>query len=187
MKETLQQGDVQYKMKEYKMKEDGLLMHKNIICVPSSGELRNLVLKEMRNVPYDGHLGYQKMITTVRSQLFWSRMKKDVADYIARCMECQKVKVEYRHPMSLLQPLLIPEKKWEVITIDFITKYPRTTRKHDSIMVVVDKLTKATHFVPVKTTHTTTNIAEIYMREIARLHEIFKAIVSVIQIMLRMK
>jgi hypothetical protein len=69
------------------------------------------------------------------------------------------VKAEYRHPMSLLQPLLIPEKKWEVITIDFITKFPRTTRKHDSIMVVVDKLTKANHFVPVETTHTTTNIA----------------------------
>jgi hypothetical protein len=74
-------------------------------------------------------------------------------------MECQRVKVEHRHPMGLLQPLPIPEKKWEVITIDFITKFPRTTRQHDSIMVVVDKLTKVAHFVPVKTTHTTTNIA----------------------------
>jgi hypothetical protein len=55
--------------------------------------------------------------------------------------------------------LPIPEKKWEVITIDFITKLPRKTRKHDSIMVVVEKLTKAAHFVPVKTTHTKANIA----------------------------
>jgi hypothetical protein len=65
-----------------------------------------------------------------------------------------------------------------VITIDFITKLPRTTRKHDSIMVVVDKLTKDSHFVPVKTTHTSTNIAEIYMKEIARLHGIPRKIVS---------
>jgi transposase InsO family protein len=65
-----------------------------------------------------------------------------------------------------------------VVTIDFITKFPRTTRQHDSIMVVVDKLTKASHFVPVKMTHTTTNIAKIYMREIARLHGIPKTIVS---------
>jgi hypothetical protein len=63
-------------------------MHKNIIYVPSSEELWNLVLKEMHDIPYDGHLGYQKMITSVRSQFFWSGMKKDVVDYIARCMEC---------------------------------------------------------------------------------------------------
>ena len=105
-------------------------------------------------------------------------MKKDVADYIDRCMECQKVKVEHRHPVGLLQPLAIPEKKWEVITIDFITKLPRTTRQHDSIMVVVDKLTKDAHFVPVNTMHTTTDIAEIFMKEIVRLHGIPRTIVS---------
>jgi hypothetical protein len=69
------------------------------------------------------------------------------------------VKAEHRHPVGLLQPLSIPEKKWEVITMDFITRLPRTNHKHESIMVVVDKLTKATHFVPMKTMHTTTNIA----------------------------
>jgi hypothetical protein len=134
-------------------------MHKNRIYVPSFGELRNLVLKEMHDVPYVGHPGYQKTITVVRSQFFWPGMKKDVVDYIARCMECQKVKAEHRHPVGLLQPLPIPEKKWEVITMDFITGLPRTNKKHDSIMVVVDKLTKSAHFVPVKTTHTMANIA----------------------------
>jgi hypothetical protein len=63
-------------------------MHKNRIYVPSSGELRNLVLKEMHDVPYVGHPSYQKTIIAVRSQFFWPRMKKDVVDYIARCMEC---------------------------------------------------------------------------------------------------
>ena len=151
-------------------------MHKNIICVPSSGEIRNLVLKEMHNVPYARHLGYQKTIAAVRSQFFWPGMKRDV-DYIVRCTECHRVKVEHRHPMGLLQPLPILEKKWEMVTIYFITKFPRKTRQHDSIMVVVDKLTKSAHFVPVKTTHTTTNIEEIYMREIARLHGIPRTIV----------
>jgi hypothetical protein len=105
-------------------------------------------------------------------------MKKDVAYYIARCMECQKLKDEQRRPMGFLQPLPILERKWEVITIDFITKLPRTTRQHDSIMVVVEKLTKVAHFVPIKMTHTKTNILEIYMREIARLHGIPRTIVS---------
>jgi hypothetical protein len=152
-------------------------MHKNRIYVPSSRELRNLVLKEMHDVPYAGHLGYQKTITVVRIQFFWPGMKKDVVDYIARCMECHKVKAEHRHTTCLLQPLPIPEKKWEVITMDFITGLPRMNKQHDSIMVVVDKLTKAAHFVPVKTTHTMANIAEIFMKEIARLHGIPRTIV----------
>jgi hypothetical protein len=159
------------------MKEDGLLMHKTRIYVPSSREHRNLVLKEMHNVPYVWHLGYQKTIAPVRRQLFWQGMKEYVVDYISRCMECQRVKAQHRHPVDLLQPLPIPEKKWKVVTIDFITKLPMKTRQHDSIMFVVDKLTKAAHFVPLKMTHTTTNIAEINIREIVRLHEIPKTIV----------
>jgi hypothetical protein len=119
----------------------------------------------------------RKKITAVRIQLFFPGMKKDVFNYIAICMECQRVKFEHRHPTSFLQPLPIPEKKWEVVTTNFITKFPRRTRKHDSIMVVVDKLTKDTHFVPIKMTQTTTNIVEIYMREISRLHGIPKKIV----------
>jgi hypothetical protein len=105
-------------------------------------------------------------------------MKKEVVDFIARCLECQKVKVEHRHPTGLLQPFPIPEWKWEVVTMDFITKLPRTAKQHDSIMVVVDKLTKVAHFIPVKSTHKETNIVDIYMREIARLHGVPKTIVS---------
>jgi hypothetical protein len=88
VKESLQQGYLQNKVKEYEIKEDGLLMHKNKIYDPSSGELRNLVLKEMHNVPYAGNPGYQKTITTTISQFFWPGMRKDVVDYITRCMEC---------------------------------------------------------------------------------------------------
>ena len=70
-------------------------------------------------------------------------MKKEVDDFIAKCLECQKVKDEHRHLVGSLQPLTIPEWKWEVVTMDFITKLPRTNKQHDSTMVVVDKLTKA--------------------------------------------
>ena len=80
--------------------------------------------------------------------------------------------------MRLLQPLPILEKKWEVITIDFITKLQRKTRQNDSIMVVVDKLTKVAHFIPVNTTHKTTNIEDIYMKEVARIHGVPKVIIS---------
>ena len=86
-------------------------------------------------------------------------MKKEVANYIVGCLECHKVKKKHRNPTSLLQPFPIPEWKWEVVTIDFITNLPRTMKPHDSIMVVVEKLIKAMHFIPVKTTHKEANIA----------------------------
>jgi hypothetical protein len=137
-----------------------------------------MILNEMHNVPYAGHPGYQKIVATVKSHYFWPGMKKEIIEYITRCMECQKVKVEHKHPTRLLQPLPIPEWKWEVVTIDIITGLPRIGKHHDSIMVVVDKLTKAAHFIPLKTTHKAANVVDIYMREVARLHGIPKTIVS---------
>jgi hypothetical protein len=82
------------------------------------------------------------------------------------------------HPTGFLYPLPIPEWKWEVVTMDFITRLPRTNKQHDSIMVVVDKLTKATHFIPLNTTHKVAHVVDIYMREVPRLHGIPKTIVS---------
>jgi hypothetical protein len=104
----------------------------------------------MNNVSYVGNIGYHKTIAVIRSQYFCSGMKNYVVDYISRCMECQRVKVEHRKSVGLLQPFPILEKKWEAVTTNLITKFPRTIRKHDSIMVVVDKLTKYDHFVPLK-------------------------------------
>jgi hypothetical protein len=80
-------------------------------------------------------------------------MKKDIVEYITRFMECQKVKYEHRHPIGLLQPLPIPEWKWEVVTMNFITGLPRTGKQHDSIMVVVDKIMKYSHFILLKNNH----------------------------------
>jgi len=85
--------------------------------------------------------------------------------------------VERRNLVGLIQPLPIPKWKWEVVTIDFITILPRLRRQHHSIMVVVDKMTKDAHFMTVKSTHKATNIIEIYMKEITRLHVVPKAIV----------
>jgi hypothetical protein len=93
------------------------------VYVPNSRELKNMVLKEMHNVPYARNPGYQKTIIVVKRQHFWPGMKKEVVDYIARSLGCQKLKVEHRHPVGWLQPFPIPEWKWEVVTIDSITNY----------------------------------------------------------------
>jgi hypothetical protein len=88
------------------------------------------------------------------------------------------VKDEHQHPTSLLQPLPIPEWKWEIISMDFITGFPKTQRQHDSIMVVVDKLSKSAHFIPMKSTYKAINITEFFMKEIFRLHGIPKMVIS---------
>ncbi len=75
-------------------------------------------------------------------------MKKDVAGYLAHCLECPQIKVEHQHPASLLQPLPILEWKWETISMEFITGLPKSKKNNDSIMVVVDRFSKMAHFIP---------------------------------------
>jgi hypothetical protein len=112
----------------YTLGTDGLLLYKNRVYVPNVQELKLAILKETHNVAYARHPGYQKTVAAVKSHYFWPGMKKEIVEYIARCMECQKVKAEHRHPAGLLQPLPIAEWKWDVVTIDFITRLPRTSK-----------------------------------------------------------
>jgi hypothetical protein len=87
-----------------------------------------MILREMHNIYYAGNPGYQKTIAAIKRQYYWPGMKKEVIDFISKCLECQKVKVEHKNPASFLQPLPIPEWKWEVVTTDFITKLPITNK-----------------------------------------------------------
>jgi hypothetical protein len=122
----LQQGEIPQKMENYKLEADGILMYKNKIYAPNVQDLKLMILNEMHNVPYDGHPGYQKTVATVKSHYFWLGMKKGIVEYLARCMECEKVKAENMDRAGLLQHLPIHEWKWEVVTMDFITGFPRT-------------------------------------------------------------
>ncbi|WVZ85441.1 hypothetical protein U9M48_032370 [Paspalum notatum var. saurae] len=104
-------------------------------------------------------------------------MKCEVAEYVALCDVCQRVKAEHQKPAGLLQLLKIPEWKWEEIGMDFILGLPRTQSGFDSIWVVVDRLTKVAHFIPVKTTYSGAKLAELYMSRIVCLHGVPKKIV----------
>jgi hypothetical protein len=105
-------------------------------------------------------------------------MKADIVNYVERCLEFQQVKVEHRHLAGLLQPHAILESKWEVISMDFIVGLPLTARRNDSIFVVVDALTKSSHFIPVHTTYQAPDIAIFFISEIVRLHGVPKRIIS---------
>ena len=118
------------------------------------------------------------MITATRKKIYWPRLKKDVAKYLAQCIECQQVKAKHRHPAGLLHPLPIPEWKWETISMDFITGLLTSTKHNDAIMVVVDKLSKYSHFIPVKSTCKVIDIAQVFMKEVFRLHGMPREIIS---------
>ena len=105
-------------------------------------------------------------------------MKADIATFVSKCLTCAKVKVEYQKPSGLLQQPEIPEWKWERITMDFIAKLPKTTGGFDSVRVIVDRLTKAAHFLPIKETDKMEKLTRTYIREIVRLHGVPLSIIS---------
>src|SRR5947207_6934703 len=105
-------------------------------------------------------------------------MKTDGDDYVALRDRCQRVKAEHQRPAGLLQPLKVPEWKWVEIIMDFIIGLPRTQSGHDFIWVIVDRLTKVAHFIPVKETYQDPKLAELCMTKIVCLHGVPKKIVS---------
>ena len=105
-------------------------------------------------------------------------MKTELEEYISRCFECQQVKPKHQHPAGLLQPLPIPSWKWEINSLDFVTRLPKNQNLKDSIMVVVYKLSKEAHFIPVKTTYKAAVISDIFLKQIFWLHVIPKVIIS---------
>ena len=102
----------------------------------------------------------------LRKEYFWPNMKTELEEYIAKCFECQQVKNEHQHIAGLLQPLPIPSQKWEIISLDFVIGLPKNHNLNDSIMVVVDKLSKAAHFIHVKTMYKAVNLVDIFLKQI---------------------
>ncbi|WMV51241.1 hypothetical protein MTR67_044626 [Solanum verrucosum] len=105
-------------------------------------------------------------------------MKRDITDFVAKCPNCQQVKVEHQKPGGMTQEIDIPTWKWEVINMDFITGLPRTRRQHESIWVIVDRVTKSVHFLAVKTTYLAEDYTKLYINEIVRFHEVPLSIIS---------
>jgi hypothetical protein len=124
------------------------------------------------------HPGSSKMYQDLRQNFWWTRMKREVARYVSECDTCQRIKASHLRVAGPLQPLPIPSWKWEDISMDFIVGLPTTSQRHDSIWVIVDRLTKVAHFIPVHTTYPVKKYAKIYMDRVVCLHGVPKTIVS---------
>ena len=162
----------------FRVDEQGTIWFGNRVCVPKDPEIRKLIFQEAHDSPYSIHPGNTKMYMDLKESFWWSNMKREIAEYIALCDVCSRVKAEHQKPAGLLQPLPVPEWKWDQIGMDFITGLPKTRSGYDSIWVVVDRLSKVAHFIPVKTTYTGAKLAKIYMDMIVCLHGVPKSIVS---------
>ena len=156
----------------------GLWLSDEHIVVPNADGLRQEIMSEFHEPPLSGHLGMAKTYEAVRRTFYWPAMKKDIEEYVQRCHQCQVHKSSNQRPGGLLQPLRIPERKWEVITMDLITCLPTTLSGHDAIAVFVDKLTKMAHFAPCKTAISAEEFASLYVNEIVRYHGVSRVIVS---------
>ncbi|GJY88434.1 putative nucleotidyltransferase, ribonuclease H [Tanacetum coccineum] len=142
--------------------------------------IQNIDQQTEFRVDDDGILwqGSTKMYHDLKQHFWWSGMKRDVATFVSKCLTCQQVKIEHQRASGLLQPLEIPVWKWDEISMDFVTGLPRTQRKHDAIWVVVDRLTKSAHFLPIRKDYPVSKLAEMFQQEIVRLHGTPSAIVS---------
>ena len=131
--------------------------------VPQLIDLREEILREFHSSHFVVHPGGTKMYRDLRLQYYWSGMKKHAADFVRRCLKCQKVKAEHQRLARLLQPLDVAEWKWEHITMDFVTHLPRTSLKHDAVWVIVDWLTKSAHFLAVRMTFRLEEFCRLYI------------------------
>jgi hypothetical protein len=163
---------------EFTKDEQGTVWFKDRICVPEIDSLRETILKEAHDSDYFIHHGSTKMYKDLKQKYWWYGLKRDMATHVAMCDVCQRVMAEHQRPARLLYPLKIPEWMWEEIGMDFITGLPRTPKGYDSIWVILDRLTKEAHFIPVKTTYKGSQLVELYMARIVSLHGVPKKIVS---------
>ena len=148
------------------------------LCVPYVIELKKEIMEEAHSSSYAMHPGSTKMYRTMRDHYWWRGMKREIAEFISKCLTCQQIKIQHQKPAGLLQPLSIPKWKWERIMMDFMTGHPKTQRGHDSIWVIVDRLTKSANFIATNNTYSLERYAQLYVDEIVRLHGAPVSIVS---------
>ncbi|GKC79445.1 putative reverse transcriptase domain-containing protein [Tanacetum coccineum] len=135
-------------------------------------------MHESHKSKYSIHPGTNKMYHDMKVLYWWPNIKADIATYVSKYLTCAKVKAEHQRPSSLLVQPDIPEWKWEKITMDFITKIPKTAVGFDLIWVIIDRLTKSAHFFPMRETNSTEKLTRLYMKEIVARHGIPVSIIS---------
>lgn len=155
----------------------GNILYKGRLVVPTTSSLRDEILREFHDSPMGGHAGEKKTYHRAAAELYWVGMRDDIVKYVRNCTVCQQNKTLTSSPAGLLQPIPLPAQTWDEITMDFIEGLPKS-KGWDVIWVVVDRLTKYAHFIPLRHPFTASTVANGFMKEIVRLHGFPTSIIS---------
>ncbi|GJX70444.1 putative reverse transcriptase domain-containing protein [Tanacetum coccineum] len=141
-------------------------------------DLYELIMNESHKSKDSIHPRLDKMYQDLKKLYWWPNIKAQIATYVSKCLTCAKVKAEYQKPSGLLVQPVIPVWKWENITMDFVTKLPKTSSGQDTIWVIVDRLTKSAHFLPMKETDLMEKLTRQYLKEVVSRHGVPVSIIS---------
>nr|GEW82673.1 putative reverse transcriptase domain-containing protein [Tanacetum cinerariifolium] len=151
---------------------DGTLCLNGRSWLPCYGDLRSVIMHESHKSKYSVHPGSDKMYQDMKKLYWWPNMKANIATYVSKCLTCARVKAKHQRPSRLLVHPTIPEWKWDNITMDFITKLPKSSQGFDTIWVIVDRLTKSAHFLPISENDPLDKLARLYLNMIVSRHGI---------------
>nr|GEX77029.1 putative reverse transcriptase domain-containing protein [Tanacetum cinerariifolium] len=151
---------------------DGTLCLNDTSWLPCYGDLRSVIMHESYKSKYSIHFGYDKMYQDMKKLYWWPKMKANIATHVSKCLTCAKVKAEHQRPSRLLVQPTIPEWKWDNTTMDFITKLPKSSQGFNTIWMIVDRLTKSGHFLPIRENDPLDKLARLYLNMIVTRHGI---------------
>ncbi|GJS16837.1 putative reverse transcriptase domain-containing protein [Tanacetum coccineum] len=161
-----------FRTEKLEPRADGTLCFNGRSWLPCYGDLRTVIMHESYKSKYSIHPGYDKMYQDMKKLYWWPNMKANIATYVSKSLTCAKVKAEHQRPSGLLVQPEIPQWKWDNITMDFVTKLPKSSQGYDTIWVIVDRLTKSAIFVPMRETDPLEKLERMYLKEVVTRHGI---------------
>ncbi|GKE25440.1 reverse transcriptase domain-containing protein [Tanacetum coccineum] len=176
--ENIEAENLQGMDKAFEVRPDGTRCITNRSWLPYFGSLRDLIMHESHKLKYSINPGSDKMYQD-QKKLYWRpNMKAIIAEYVGKCLTCSRVKAKCQKPSGLLVQPKIPTWKWERIMMDFVIKLPKTSSEHDTIWVIVDRLTKSAHFIPTREIDSMETLTRLYIKEIVSWHGVLISIIS---------
>ena len=161
----------------FSVSDSGLLLHEGRITVPDFKDLRLRILRERHDHPVSGHFGFSKTVDSIRRDYYWPSLRKFVGDYVSSCAECARAKSSRHKPYGMLKPLPIPDRPWTSISMDLIEQLP-PSESFNSILVIVDRLTKMSLFIPTTTNLTADELARLFVQHVFSKHGVPSDLVS---------